>query len=155
MKKLLGSNNPEFRSDEGFSLVEVTIALVILLIVLLGVFTVIVYAVNYNAANNARAQALAMLQQEEEILRTAKFTPSFIDANLTGGVKTPKTIVADDGNRFQVEVTVDDDPWTSGVQIDNSGTLKELTLRVTALNPTPGWQTAVPAQVVIRRVRAN
>ena len=141
--------------ESGFSLVEAVIALVVFLILVLGIFAVLVYAVNYNMANNTRSKALAVLQQESENLRSAKFSSTTIDTGLLGGVKTPKTVITDQGERFLVEVTVDDDPFSDGVQVDNGRTLKEIDLTVTPLNPTPGWQTAVPATLVIRRVRAN
>jgi type II secretory pathway pseudopilin PulG len=141
--------------EVGFSLVEVIIAMVILMIVLLGVFVTFTYAVNYNAGNNSRAQALAVLQQEIELLRSAKFTPEMTDTNLLGGEQAERIVSSADGNRFRVKITVDDDPFTGGVQTDATKTLKEITLTITLENPTPGWQTAVPATVILRRVRAN
>lgn len=141
--------------DGGFTLIEVIIAMVILMIVLLGVFVSFTYAVNYNAGNNSRSQALAVLQQEIELLRSAKFTPTITDSNLLGGAQASRVVSSADGNRFRVQITVDDDPFTAGVQSDTTKTLKEVTLTVTLENPTPGWQTAVPAIVILRRVRAN
>jgi prepilin-type N-terminal cleavage/methylation domain-containing protein len=145
---------PNGKTD-GFSLIEVIIAMVILMIVLLGVFVTFTYAVNYNAGNNSRSQALAVLQQEIELLRSAKFTPTITDAALIGGKKDARIVSSADRNRFRVEITVDDDPFEGDVQIDDTKTLKEITLTVTLENPTPGWQTAVPATVILRRVRAN
>lgn len=143
------------KGEDGFSLVEVIIAMIVLLVALLGVFLTFTYAVNYNAGNNSRSQALSILQQEVELLRSAKFTPGVTDAALTGGTKTPKIITSADASRFRVEITVDDDPFTNGVQTDATKTLKEITVRVTSESPTPGWQTAVPATVFMRRVRSN
>ena len=55
------------RSGEaGFSLIEVAVAMVVVLIALLGVFFTLTYAITYNAGNNSRAQALAVLQEEVE-----------------------------------------------------------------------------------------
>lgn len=142
-------------SSGGFSLIEVIIAMTILMVVLLGVFGSFTYAVNYNAGNNSRSQALAVLQQEVELLRSAKFTPQITDTNLLGGEQAPRPVSSADGNRFLVTIKVDDDPFTDGIQIDTTKTLKEVTLTVTLENPTPGWQTAVPATVILRRVRAN
>ncbi|HEX8737179.1 MAG TPA: prepilin-type N-terminal cleavage/methylation domain-containing protein [Pyrinomonadaceae bacterium] len=143
------------KREDGFSLIEVIIAMIILLVALLGVFLTFTYAVNYNAGNNSRAQALSILQQEVELLRSAKFTPGVTDAALTGGEKTAKIITAADGSRFRVNITVDDDPFMANVQTDATKTLKEITVRVTSESPTPGWQTAVPATVFLRRVRSN
>lgn len=151
--KLTGDNR---FGQKGFSLVEVTIAMVIFLIALLGVFVTFTYAINYNAGNNSRAQALAVLQQEVELLRTAKFTSGSTDASLSGGIKTRRIVTAADGGRFRVDITVDDDPNTKNVvETDPTKTIKEITLIVALDSPTPGWQTSLPAIVVLRRVRGN
>lgn len=149
------NNFPDKVDEKGFSLVEVIIAMVVLLIALLGIFTVFTFCINYNAGNNSRAQALSVLQQEIESLRSAKFTPFITDANLTGGTKPPKFVVSADGSTFVVSTVVDDNPFVDGVQTDFAKTLKEITVTVTLESPSPGWQTAVPTITVLRRVRAN
>ncbi|HEX8250893.1 MAG TPA: prepilin-type N-terminal cleavage/methylation domain-containing protein [Pyrinomonadaceae bacterium] len=155
-KASFGARKNETKGEDGFSLIEVIIAMIILLIALLGVFLTFTYAVNYNAGNNSRSQALAVLQQEVELLRSAKFTPGTTDAVLTGGTKTPKIITSADGSRFRVEISVDDNPLTPNVvDVDTTKTLKEITIIVTSESPTPGWQTAIPAKVILRRVRSN
>lgn len=144
------------KSDEkGFSLIESTIAMVVFLVAVMGVFFSFTFAVSYNAGNSARAQALAVLQQKVEKMRSAKFTPSLTDSTLTGGTKTPEIITVSDGNRFKIDVVVDDDPFTSGVQTNTAKLLKEVTVTVSLDRPTPGWQTSIPATVVLRRVRGN
>lgn len=149
------SKEKQKSNEAGFTLIEVIIAMIIFLVALLGVFITFTYAVNFNAGNNSRAQGLSVLQQEVEQLRSAKFTPTVTDSLLTGGIKTARIVTSADGNRFKVETTVDDDPADNTVLIDNTKTLKEITISVTLENPTPGWQTAVPATVILRRVRAN
>jgi len=148
---------PQVKKNEesGFSLIEVIIAMIILLVALLGVFLTFTYAVNFNAGNYARSQALVVLQLEVELMRSAKFTPGVTDTTLTGGVKTPKVVTTDNGNRFRVSITVDDDLVTTGVQTNTGSTLKEVTIVVSSESPTPGWQSAVPARVYLRRVRSN
>lgn len=143
------------QSEAGFSLVEVTVAMVIFLIAILGVFISFTFAVNYNAGNSSRAQALALLQQRVEQMRSAKFTPTLTDASLVGGEKTPEIIVAPDSNAYKIQVTVDDDPFTPNTQVDTTKLIKEVKVTVTLERPTPGWQTSVPATVVLRRVRGN
>ena len=71
----------ENETEVGFSLIEAIIAMVILMIVLLGMFFTFAYAINYNLGNKSRSQALALLQQEVENLRSAKFTPGTTDAS--------------------------------------------------------------------------
>lgn len=143
------------KSEEGFTLVEVVIALLIFLVAVMGVFATFAYAVNYNAGNNSRTRALVVLQQEVENLRSAKFTPSITDSSLAGGTHTNKPVTTSDGYAYVVAKKVDDDPFTNGIQTDNSKTIKEITITVTLASPTPGWQSAVPSTVIMRRVRAN
>lgn len=159
--KLQGGLNNAVKktSDEsGFSLVEVICAMVILLIALLGVFVTFTYSVNYNAGNSSRSQALALLQQEVEQKRSRQFTPDFTDPDLYGGVKADRHITAYNGNKFKVSISIDNDPSTPNV-IDStesdSVTLKQIRITVTLDNPTPGWQTAVPATVILQRVKGN
>ena len=139
----------------GFTLIEVSIAMVIILIALLGVFVTFIYAINYNSGNNSRAQALAVLQQKIETLRSAKFTPTITDPTLTGGTRAAESVTSANGNRFTIQAVIDDDPFTSGIQIDTAKSVKEISVTVTLESPSPGWQTSVPATVILRRVRAN
>jgi prepilin-type N-terminal cleavage/methylation domain-containing protein len=139
----------------GFTLIEVAVAMVIILISLLGVFVTFIYAINYNSGNNSRAQALAVLQQKVETLRSAKFTPTITDSILTGGTRAAESISSADGNRFSIQVVIDDDPFTAGIQIDSTKSVKEISVTVTLESPSPGWQTSVPATVILRRVKAN
>jgi type II secretory pathway pseudopilin PulG len=129
--------------------------MVIILISLLGVFVTFIYAINYNSGNNSRSQALAVLQQKVETLRSAKFTPTITDSTLTGGTKATESVTSADGNRFSIQVVIDDDPFTSGIQIDATKSVKEISATVTLESPSPGWQTSVPATVILRRVKAN
>lgn len=139
----------------GFTLIEVVIAMVILLIALLGVFVTFTWAVTYNAGNDSRSEALAILQGEIEFLRSAKFTSGVMDPILVGGVKAQVPRIGPTGNRYTVDVSIDDDPFASGIQVNNNASLKELTVTVRLASPTPGWQTSVPATVRFQRVRGN
>ncbi len=142
-------------SESGFTLIEVAIAMLILLIALLGVSVVFAYAVSFNSGNNNRATALVILQQEVENIRSAKFTPQVMDSSLAGGSHATRTIITPDGGSFSFNVTIDDDPFTTGTQIDNTKSIKEITATVSLNRPTAGWQTSLPTTVVLRRVRGN
>lgn len=152
---LFSPDKKKSSGQAGFSLVETTIAMVIFLIAVLGVFMSFAYAVSYNTGNSSRAQALALLQQKVEQIRSAKFVPTSTDAILTGGVKAGEVVTAPDGNLYKLQVTVDDDPFTPFVQTDATKNLKEVSITVSLERPTPGWQTSIPATVVLRRVRGN
>ncbi len=143
----------------GFSLIEVMIALVVLLISVLGVFAAFTFATTYNAGNSRRSQALSIFQQKIEAIRSAKFTPTiYNDPLLTGGTKTPETVTSDgDNSKYLVETIVDNDPFTAGVQStgDDTTKLKEITISVTPQSTNGSWVTAYKTRVVLRRARAN
>jgi Tfp pilus assembly protein PilV len=142
--------------QEGFSLVEVAVALVVIMIAMLGVFMTFTYAITYNAGNFTRAQSLAVLRRESEQMRSAKFTPSYTDPLLQGGNKADKTVTLPNGSSYLISEAVDNDPATLGIQDETTATsYKEITITVRSASGTPGWQTATPATVVLRRVKSN
>ena len=142
--------------EAGFSLIEVSIAMVIILVAMLGVFFTITYAITYNAGNYSRAQSLAVLQREAEQIRSAKFTPSSTDAPLWGGTHADQTVALPNGTSYVVTTIVDNDPIAAGVQDETTPTsYKEITITARLASPSPGWQTAIPAKVVLRRVKSN
>ena len=152
--------------EAGFSLIEVVIALLIIMVGLLSVAAVFTFVINQNAGNKSRAQALAILQLEAETIRAAKFNGSTTDTTLEGGTQAQRLVTAENGNSFLVDIEVDNDPTVADLQ-DESYTclspqgdaiecsLKEITITVSFAAPTPGWQTAVPAVLRLRRVRGN
>jgi prepilin-type N-terminal cleavage/methylation domain-containing protein len=151
-----GFDDAEGKSDQaGFSLIEVVCAMVIFLIAILGVFVAFTYAISYNGGNGSRAQALAILQEKVEKMRSAEWTLTTTDGKLAGGVKPQEPITLPDGNKFIIQVVVDDNPFDDTVMVDTSTKLKEISVTVKLDRPTPGWQTSVPATVVLRRVRGN
>jgi len=141
--------------QDGFSLIEVTVALTVFLIVLMGISSVFFYVVVANAGNNTRTQALMIAQQEVELVRNARFSPLQTDSILAGGVHSTKTITTTNGGIFNVDTAVDDDTTTDGIQIDPNRTLKEVTITVSLARPTPGWQATMPVKMIFYRARSN
>jgi type II secretory pathway pseudopilin PulG len=154
MSTQITSAGVEHSSESGFTLIEATIALVVLFVALMGVFTTFTLAIVYNTGNSKRSQALSVLQQEVEQVRASKFTPQITDPILLGGTKADRTVTSADGTSFTVSMKVDDDPFTALVQTDNTKTLKEITITVTPVG-AEGWVTGIPARVIMRRTRAN
>ncbi len=143
------------RSESGFSLIETSIAMVVVLVGMLAVAEAFTFAIVYNAGNASRTQAIAILQQETELMRSKKFSPSTTDTELTGGIKPVRNVAAPNGGFFSISNVIDDDPFTSGVQVNSNSPIKEITVTVRLTSPSPGWQTALPATVVLRRSRGN
>ena len=156
------------KSDQGFTLIEAVIALVVLMVAIIGVLAAVTYATTYNTGNAKRSQALSVLQKEVELLRSAKFLPQPTGADavtnevdgrrdLTGGVKADRIVTADgNGTQFIVRTTVDDDPFTAGVQVLPANNLKEITVIVIPQSSRPGsWEVSNQIFAVFRRVRSN
>ena len=170
------------KSQRGFTLIEMLIALLILLVAVMGVFAAITYATKYNRGNSQRSQALAVMQREVELLRSAKFTPTVVNnvttptptcatadngsRDITGGVKAVQLRCGIDGTMYLVETTIDDDPALDLIQTYPGPTpaavMKEITIGVTPVSPEgqtaagqETWVTGNPVFIVFRRVRAN
>jgi prepilin-type N-terminal cleavage/methylation domain-containing protein len=141
-------------NESGFTLIETVFALVIILIALLGVVHSFTYAILYNMGNATRTQCVALLQKQVEEIRAKKWTTNGIDAALASGT-TVQHVPSINGGQFSITTTVDDDPFTDGVQADTTSNLKEITIIVKLDAPSPGWQTAIPANVVMRRTKGN
>ena len=72
-----------------------------------------------------------------------------------GTIQTARTVTSSDNFVYRVEITVDDDPFTTGVQINNAKTLKEVTILITPQGANGNWVTAFQTKSVLRRERAN
>jgi len=157
------ASNDSYRRDiAGFTLVEVVIAFLIIMIALLGVVNAFTYAIRYNTGNNSRAQALAILQEEIELLRSAKFsgigTNKVVDPLLTGGTKAAKSVTAANGFVYNIRDEVDNDPQTAAIEDEATApntALKQIRITVSIDHSAPGWQTAVPITAVMLRTRGN
>ena len=155
------------KPQAGFSLVEVVVSMLIIMIAFLGVFATFTYAIQYNAGNKSRSQALSLLQEEVEKLRAAKFTSTGApDALLVGGQHPSRLVTLADGRVFNVTINVDNDPTVTGWQgeahvcqspqaVAIPCAIKEIEVIVQLASPSPGWQSAVPVRVLMRRVRGN
>lgn len=145
----------------GFTLVEVILAGAIMIILCVGTLTVFTHAVKINSGNNLRAQALSVLQLEIEYYRSLKYVPVGSNAAMNGGVYTNvRTRTSADGQTFSISVTIDNDPFTAGIQ--TSATVpeadckfKEITINAVPTVVRAGWLAALKTNVTIQRVRAN
>ncbi|MEP7212303.1 MAG: type II secretion system protein [Acidobacteriota bacterium] len=165
-------NSKGKRSEQGFTLPEVIVAGGIMIVLCVGVLSVYSYVVKLNVGNNIRAHALTVLQREVEEFRSFRFVPGTTDARLNAGsypnYKTgvlsvnPDGIIgnADDGIRFNISVTVDNDPsnsvGTAPDSISNADCrFKQIEITAVMQNPQTGWMSQLHTDVTIQRVRAN
>jgi len=130
-------------SQGGFTLIETTIAMMVMMVAGLGVVSLFTYSISYNSGGNDRAVAISIAQQHIEQLRSVKFTDSLL--NVTAAtVLSPDTI--SNGRTYRVTRTV------TGSNNDVSGnpTLKTITIRVDP--SSPGW---AGFPVILRTMRSN
>lgn len=119
------------KEQRGFTLIEVCIALLLLMIILVGVAPLLVYALRYNSTAAIRAGALAVAQTKLEQLRATPFD-SCVSSTETISVGDPVTGL----QTYTVELTV----------VNTTETLKDIQLIITPQSrATTGGQYAGPS----------
>jgi len=129
--------------QRGFTLIETTIAMMIMMVAGLAMVSLFTYSISYNSGGNDRAVAISIAQQQLEQLRSVQFTDSVL--NVTAGtVLSPDT--TSNGRTYRVTRTV------TGSNNNGSGnpTLKTITIRVDPISP--GW---AGFPVILRTVRST
>src|SRR5262245_47161024 len=116
-------------SQEGFTLLETSIALVVMMIIGLGATGGFFFAIRYNSASSDRAQAMSIAQTAIEKFRAIPFT----DASLVAGTTTATVNVPSNdgsaGKNFTLTITIADKTIVSG-----KTTLKSITVQVIPVN---------------------
>jgi Tfp pilus assembly protein PilV len=113
----------ERRQERGFTLMETTTALLVMMIGGLGICAVFVYAIKNNTGSRDRAAAIAVAQQQMEQFRSLTFT----DAALTAATST--TTVQSAGRTYTVKTTI----------TNTTSSLKTVTIEATPLLSTDPW----------------
>lgn len=134
----------------GFTLLEVTIALVLMMIVALGAASLFSFAIYNNSGGYDRAQSLAIAQEALEGLRKARFSFSTTDALLNAGSNTQNNVIRE-GRFYTVTTTIQDVPPSSGT----TATLKNITITVRPEGAGLSWATKVGGTVTIKTQRAK
>src|SRR6185295_6206189 len=108
------------QNEQGFTLLETSIALIVMMVVTLATASLFVYAVNYNSGSGDRSAALAIAQQRLERLRRTPYTDTLMTTDST------TETVTNAGRTYTVVTTICS---TSGC--GGSSTLKVITIQVT------------------------
>ena len=116
------------KGEAGFTLMETTVALVIMMIGGLGIAAVFSFSIKNNTGARDRAAAIAVAQQEIERLRNLPFN----DAALSPSTST--TTVETGGRAYTVVTTILDPPACTGC-----ASLKRLEVRVTPASGSATW----------------
>ncbi|HKG13771.1 MAG TPA: prepilin-type N-terminal cleavage/methylation domain-containing protein [Pyrinomonadaceae bacterium] len=106
----------------GFTLVETSIALLVLLVAGLAASSLFVYAIKYNTGANDRAVAQAIAQRQMEVLRKTTFSDI---------ADSTQTVTAAGGRQFTLAVAVCND---GSAACGGSTTVKRMTVTVTPLS---------------------
>ena len=132
--------NPTIASQTqgGFTLLEVTIALVIMMIVTLAAAALFAYSINYNSGAYDRTLAHAVAQKQMEYLSRSSFD------NLVS-TSQPQTLTSA-GRIYSVATTV-----CSSVSCGGTDKLKKITIDVTPQGAGANW---VRSAVRIETLRA-
>lgn len=77
------------KNNNGFTLIETTVAMLVMMVVGLGATSLFLYSVRYNSGASQRSVAMAIAQQRLEVLRGAEYD----DAGLSFGTHAPETVV--------------------------------------------------------------
>jgi Tfp pilus assembly protein PilE len=119
-EKMPFADGPDKQSEKGFTLLETSIALIVMMVMTLATGSLFVYAVKYNSGTGDRAAALAIAQQRLERLRRTPYTDTLMTTP-----STTETVTA--ANRTYTVVTT----ICSTSDCGGSATLKIITIAVT------------------------
>lgn len=118
-------------TERGFTLIETSVAMVIMMVAGLGVASLFTYSIRYNSGGNDRAVAISIAQQQVEQLRSVPFSDSILSTTATSGVVlTPDTV--SNGRTYRVRRTV-----TGSNNVNGNATLKTITIQVSP--QSTGW----------------
>jgi Tfp pilus assembly protein PilV len=118
MKDYLSKNKKQ--RQQGFTLIETSVALVVMMIGGLGIAAVFAYAIRNNTGARDRAAALAVAQQELEILRHL----SYSDPALTATVNPITRETTSAGRSYSIRTNIQ----------DTTATVKTIDIQVTPLS---------------------
>jgi Tfp pilus assembly protein PilV len=113
------------RNEKGFTLMETSAALLVMMIGGLGICAVFAYAIKNNTGSRDRALALAVAQQQMERYRQMKF----IDAAMTAHAATTETVTSADNRTYTVTTTI----------TDTTTSLKTIKIEVTPQLSSDPW----------------
>ncbi|HEX6045224.1 MAG TPA: prepilin-type N-terminal cleavage/methylation domain-containing protein [Pyrinomonadaceae bacterium] len=138
-------NPKQDEGQRGFTLIETSISMVVMMIAGLAVSSLFAYSLQNNVGGADRALAMAVAQQQLEQLRSVAFE----DATLNVGTTT--STVTSGQRSYSVVKTI-----ANEVNDDNSAKqLKKITITVTPTDGTPAWTRSAVVLVSLRSTLAS
>jgi Tfp pilus assembly protein PilV len=141
------TNKPKDRNrngERGFTLVETSISLVVMMVGALAMSSLFVFSAQNNVGGGERALAMAVAQQQLEQARIVDFD----DASLTVGSTT--TTVRSGQRNYTVEKTITNETNSDG----SPKRLKRIAIRVTPQTAGPNWMRTPVVLVTLRSTLA-
>ena len=133
-----------WEGQHGFTLIETSISLVVMMVVALGAASLFVFALGTNTTGRDRELSMAVAQQQMERLRNAKFAD--LDSTLTatgGGNKT----VPNGGRSYTVVTTIVD-------TISGNSAQKTITIKVAPKGTDPTLLTDPSLLTPLQRIQS-
>ena len=127
------------RGQRGFTIVETTIASLVMLVGALGVSSLFLFSTQNNIGGSERALAMAVAQQQLEQMRSVNFDDTTLD------VGTTTATVTNAGRPYIVQRVVADETHADG----SAKQLRKITIRVTPQS-APNW-ISTPVELVTMR----
>ena len=152
-------------SARGFTIPEVIIAGMIMMILCVGTLSVFSYVVKINRGNNLRMQALSVLQTKVEYYRSLKFVPGLEmpadlpnhrNSDLYAGTHTLSNITTPDNRTFTVTAVVTNTAFSAGANDEAHAQFKTITINaIPQVAENEAWLQNLHTDVTIQRVRSN
>ena len=132
--------NKNSKGQQGFTLMETCIAMVVMMVGALGVASLFVFSTQNNIGGAERALAMAVAQQQLEQLRSVNYE------DVTLNVGTSTSTVRSANRNYTVQRTVAQETNSDGT----SKELKKITIRVTPQAGGPNWLSTPVVLVSLR-----
>jgi prepilin-type N-terminal cleavage/methylation domain-containing protein len=151
MKKRTGLRRPsaaEAGGERGFTLIETSIAILIMMVAGFGAISLFLFSINFGAGAADRARAFAVAQQRMELMRNTPFnnlTATLATANT--GTVTVGSAANGDQRTFNITTTIVDD---TAARLTAS---RRKIITITVTPPAAGRWSSGP--VVLKTYRAS
>jgi Tfp pilus assembly protein PilV len=143
--KTKNTKNQKAESQRGFTLIETTIASLVMMVGALACSSLFVFSIQNNVGGSERALAMAVAQQQLEQIRSVNYE----DTTLNIGATT-STVRSGEQN-YTVQRTV-----ANETNLDNTPKqLKRITITVTPETAGPNWMRSPVVLVSLRSTLAN
>ena len=125
------NNEIQKKNERGFTLIETSIALVVMMVVALSMSSLFMYSFQNNVGGNDRVLAMAVAQRQLEQLRSVNFN----DATLAVGTTTLPTVTEGNRSYSVVRTITDETNWNATLKH-----LKKISISVTPVTGVKAWQ---------------